>query len=117
MNTIRELWTTVASDPVTLAAALMMAAALLALLLIATPARSAAARPNAPRRPAQARSLAAKGAPSAEIARRTGLSRDAVALVLSATPAADRRKARPDSARFSGSTAPKAAPPHAERRV
>lgn len=101
MRIIQDLWSTVASDPVTLAAALMMAAALLALLLIATPARGMSAQSGGAKRPARARSLAAHGAPTAEIARRTGLSRDAVALVLGAAPAAEVRKARPAAARFS----------------
>ncbi len=117
MTTIHDLWSTVASDPVTLAAALMMAAALLALALIATPARTTRADRRPLRRPAQARSLAARGAPSAEIARRTGLSRDAVALVLSATPSTDTRQTRPTSARNSGSGIGRRMSRHAERRV
>ncbi|MFN8571750.1 MAG: hypothetical protein U0132_06790 [Gemmatimonadaceae bacterium] len=113
MKTIYDLWSTVASDPVTLAAALMMAAAVLALVLIATPTRGTSA--NAPqRRPAQARSLAAHGTKPDEIARRTGLSRDAVALVLGATSPADARKGKPVAARFSpvpaGKTSPDARP-------
>ncbi|MEP7346640.1 MAG: hypothetical protein ABI877_15320 [Gemmatimonadaceae bacterium] len=115
MNMLRDVWTTVTSDPVTLVASLMMAAALLALLLIATPTRGKAKRPNAPKRPAQARSLAASGTQHAEIARRTGLSRDAVALVLAATPAADLRKARPVAAPFTGKTTPSRVSPTPER--
>jgi hypothetical protein len=86
---------------VTLAAALMMAAALLALMLIATPTRGVASNTHAAtKRPAQARSLAAHGTPATEIARQTGLSRDALALLLGVTPAADMRKAIPVPARF-----------------
>lgn len=102
---LRDLWSTVSSDPVTLAAALMMAAAVLALLLIATPSVERSARQQAPRRPARARSLAADGAPVTEIARRTGLSHDAVALVLGAAARADTGKGRPVSAPFSALTA------------
>ncbi|MFN8582723.1 MAG: hypothetical protein U0163_17315 [Gemmatimonadaceae bacterium] len=112
MKMLSDLWATVASDPVTLAAALMMAAALLALLLIATPARGGSPAPL--RRPAQARSLAAHGTTPDEIARRTGLSRDAVALVLGAASPGAARKGRPAAARFSLFT-PKGSAP--ERRV
>ena len=117
MNMLRDLWATVASDPVTLAAALMMAAALLALLLIATPAQAAATHPPPRKRPAHARSLAAHGAPATEIARRTGLSRDAVAILLGATTAVDARKARPGTARFSAMLSPKQKQPMPERRL
>ena len=118
MNILRELWATLASDPVTLAAGLMMAAALLALLLIATPTRGVAAKTHAPtKRPAQARSLAAHGTPATEIARQTGLSRDAVALLLGPTPAADTRKARPVAARFSGMMGSKSAPSTTARHI
>ena len=117
MNMLRDLWGTVASDPVTLAAALMMAAALLALLLIATPAQGAATQTPTQKRPARARSLAAHGAPATEIARRTGLSRDAVAILLGATPADDARKARPGAARFSAMLNSKREQPMPERRI
>lgn len=100
MKTIYDLWSTVASDPVTLAAALMMAAAVLALVLVATPTRGASTQ-TPQRRPAQARSLAAHGTKPDEIARRTGLSRDAVALVLGASSPAAARKGKPGAARIS----------------
>lgn len=115
---LQNLWLTVASDPVTLAAALMMAAALLALLLIATPTRGVARNTNtSTRRPAQARSLAAHGTPATEIARQTGLSQDALALLFGVTPAADMRKAQPVPARFSGMTSPKVKAVVRERRA
>jgi hypothetical protein len=88
----------------------MMAAAVLALLLIATPTRGGSAAHAPQRRPAQARSLAAHGTRPDEIARRTGLSRDAVALVLGATLPADARKDRPVAARFSSAVTAKASP-------
>jgi len=100
MRILWNLWDTIAADPVTLAAALMMAAAVLALVLIATPSRERKARPNANARPAAARTMAAKGAAPAEIARRTGLSRDAVAMLLASVETTTTRKGRPDAARF-----------------
>jgi hypothetical protein len=118
MNMLRDLWTTVASDPVTLAAALMMAAALLALLLIATPTRGVASNAqNSTKRPAHARSLAAHGTPATEIARQTGLSRDALALLFGATATVEGRKARPVAARFSGIVSAKSGSVSPEHRV
>lgn len=101
MNTLRYAWDVVLSDPTTLAAALMMAAALLALVLIATPPRGRSAATSRRRRPAEARTMAAAGRPTAEIARRTGLSRDAIALVLAGTSVPSPRKGRPVAASFS----------------
>lgn len=101
MNTLRYAWDVVLSEPTTLAAALMMAAALLALVLIVTPARGQSAATSRRRRPSEARTMAAAGRPTAEIARRTGLSRDAIALVLAGTSVPSPRKARPVAASFS----------------
>jgi hypothetical protein len=101
----RDLWDLLSTDPVTLPALLMAAAAVLALVLVATPgARTSVRRPRKEpnKRPAQARSLAASGTPMGEISRRTGLSRDAVAMLL--TPVADadsHRKGQPVPAPFS----------------
>lgn len=115
MKTLADLWSTVAADPVTLAAALMMAAALLALLLIATPARGESSSRAPQRRPAQARSLAAHGTKPDEIARRTGLSHDAVALVLGEALPADMRKGRPGTARIAPKSAHAPVKPEAQR--
>ena len=100
MRILWNLWDTVAADPVTLAAALMLAAAVLALALIAAPGRDRRARKDLNARPAAARTMAAKGAAPADIARRTGLSRDAVAMLLASVEAPTTRKGRPDAARF-----------------
>jgi hypothetical protein len=115
MRIIWNLWDTVAADPVTLAAALMMAAAVLALGLIATPSRDRKTRNNSAARPATARTMAAKGAAPTDIARRTGLSRDAVAMLLASVETPTTRKGRPAAARFAvaGTGMPSAARPDA----
>ncbi len=71
-----------AGVPLAALGATLAAAALVALYLSRAPRGGG--------RPARARSLAARGAAPAEIARRTGLSQDAVALLLRG-PAAHRR--------------------------
>jgi hypothetical protein len=104
MNAGRELWNLLSADPVTLPALLMAAAAILALVLVATPGTRTTVRRRAEpnKRPAQARSLAASGTPMGEISRRTGLSRDAVATLLTPVANADSsRKGRPEPAPFS----------------
>lgn len=102
MATLLHLVDLITSDALTLAASGILAAALLALLvLIAWPARAETPRDASGRpRAVTARALVASGIDPADVARRTGLSRDALALLagLSATP--PRQKA-PPSARLS----------------
>jgi hypothetical protein len=117
MQMLWNLWESVAVDPVTLAAALMIAAAVLALILIATPGHDRKARKNANARPAAARTMAAKGAAPADIARRTGLSRDAVAMLLASAEPSTTRKGRPDAARFAVARTATTASARSEVRV
>jgi hypothetical protein len=75
-----ELWQLVTNDAVTLTAACVLALAVLGLLLLAcwpssTPTRAATGRS------ATARALVAAGRPMPEVARQTGLSRDAIGLL------------------------------------
>ena len=117
MHILWNVWDTIAADPVTLAVALMMAAAVLALTLIAAPSLERKTRLKGNARPAAARTMAAKGTAPAEIARRTGLSRDAVAMLLASVETATTRKGRPDAARFAvtGAAMPVVVP--SERRA
>jgi hypothetical protein len=118
LNAGRDLWTLLSTDPVTLPALLMASAAILALVLIATPGKRTSVRQprkESNKRPAQARSLAASGTPMGEISRRTGLSRDAVAMLLTPVANADSgRKGRPDPAPFSARNPFRRSSPSAE---
>jgi hypothetical protein len=102
MATLLHLVDVITSDSLTLAASGILACALLALLvLIAWPARTdlrrdASGRPRA----VTARALAASGIDTADIARRTGLSRDALALLAGLAAPSPRQKA-PVAARLS----------------
>ncbi|MEP7381252.1 MAG: hypothetical protein ABI910_06165 [Gemmatimonadota bacterium] len=100
MPALLHLVELITSDSLTLAASGILAAAVLALLvLIAWPARGEARR-DASRHPraVTARALAASGIAPVDIARRTGLSRDALALLTGLASPAARQKA-PTSAR------------------
>lgn len=102
MASLLQLVDLITSDTLTLAASGILAAALLALLVLiawparAEPARDASGRPRA----ATARALVASGIDQGDIARRTGLSRDALALLAGLSSSAPRQKA-PSSARLS----------------
>jgi hypothetical protein len=112
MDTLLNLVDLVTSDTLTLAASGILALALLALLvLIAWPAGDRAGQTSAPvtrgatrtgtspsARAVAARSLVAAGRTTADIARETGLSRDALAL-LSGLASANARQKAPPSAR------------------
>ncbi len=110
MSTLLHVWNLITGDAVTLAASGVLALAILALLvLIAWPARTDVAAPTQVSRPArsqhtprsvQARALVASGSPAAEVARRTGLSRDALA-ILSRPMTGPARQKTPEAARLS----------------
>lgn len=102
MRPLLHLVDLITSDTLTLVAAGALALAVIALLvLIAWPTRNeppvTIARTP---RSAEARALVASGTPALEVARRTGLSRDALTLLMGVAPASARQKA-PPSARFS----------------
>jgi hypothetical protein len=102
MQTLLHLWDLITSDALTLAASGILSVAVLGLLAFASwPARAERMTPT-PVRSAQARALVASGTPAADVARRTGLSRDALALM----GAAVHREAATAAARQKG---PKAA--------
>lgn len=101
MNIILRLIDLVTSDALSLAAASVLALAIVGLLLvICWPAsdRAPRAKGTAASRSMTARSLAAAGTPALDIARQTGLSRDALALVLGGKAT---RQFSPHPARFS----------------
>jgi hypothetical protein len=124
MRTLLQLIDLITSDTITLAVSGVLVLAVLALLvLIAWPSRPASpgtarspsraqsrtpssghahtpSRTPASTRSAEARVLFASGTPAAEVARRTGLSRDALALLGGMASASARQKA-PASARLS----------------
>jgi len=102
MNTLLRLFELITSDTLTMAASGVLALAVVALLvLIAWPARhdAPAGAARGPRA-AEARALAASGTSMVEIARRTGLSRDALALMLASATTSARQKG-PNTARLS----------------
>lgn len=102
MRALLHLVDLITSDTLTLAATGVLALAVLALLvLIAWPTRQDAptASARAPRS-AEARAMVASGTPAVEVARRTGLSQDALALMTGMASASARQKA-PDTARLS----------------
>lgn len=103
MTIILRLIDLVTSDALSLAAASVLALAIVGLLLVACwPASDRAPRAKGKKatssRSVTARSLAAAGTPALEIARQTGLSRDALALVLGGKAT---RQFSPHPARFS----------------
>lgn len=81
MRTLIQFFDLITSDAITLTAAAVLAVAVIGLLLIISWPASDAPRPSGPSRSATARSLMASGTALIDIARQTGLSRDAVALV------------------------------------
>lgn len=86
MNTLISLIDLVTTDSMTMAAAAVLALALLGLLLVITwPSRSPDVARTSTGRPATARKLANSGTSTVDIARTTGLSRDALAIVLAAS--------------------------------
>ena len=100
-HTLLRIWDLVTSDILTLSITGVLAVASLSLLVFAMwPSRSTRGT-QTPVRSAQARALVALGTPVADIARRTGLSRDALALMDSA----QRRDAATGGARQKGSKA------------
>ncbi|MCC6928920.1 MAG: hypothetical protein IT359_08030 [Gemmatimonadaceae bacterium] len=102
MRAILNLVNLITSDTLTLVATGALALAVIALLvLIAWPTRPASPMSTARSpRSAEARALVASGTPALEVARRTGLSRDALALMMGMTSSSARQKA-PTSAPFS----------------
>lgn len=94
MSTIIRLLDLVTSDTLTLVAACVLALAILGLLLvIGWPADDAHAigAPTMTSRSTTARSLVAAGTPPLEVARQTGLSRDALALMMKASRGTSRQ--------------------------
>lgn len=84
MDAISFAWEIITRDALTLGASTGLAVALLSLLAFAAwPARRerSARRSRSVPRSEQARALVASGASPSDVARRTGLSRDALALV------------------------------------
>ncbi|MEO6445740.1 MAG: hypothetical protein ABIZ91_00375 [Gemmatimonadaceae bacterium] len=110
MRTILHIWNLVTNDAMALTAAGVLVLAVLGLLvLLAWPSRPAPAvvahpsrtprNSNTPRS-VEARQLVESGTSPAEVARRTGLSRDALALLMAPATIAARQKA-PRAARTS----------------
>lgn len=115
MASIVAFWQTLSADPYTLAAVAVLVISLGALaLLIALPGRRRTASSARGERSARVRSLAKSGAAPIEIARSTGLSHDAIAILLGAG-AKTGRKSRPASAGIAQRTG--ASAPTAQRVV
>ncbi len=96
MTALIRFFDLITSDAVTLTAAAVFALAVIGLLLVISWPSKDAQRPATSTRSATARSLAASGTSALEIARKTGLSRDAVALM--ATNAARLTRQNPPGA-------------------
>ncbi len=88
------------TQPLLLSAALLTAALVIAIVLVVTRGRRRTGTVARHRAPTLARSLAAEGVPADEIARRTGLARDAVALLTTSAARSAGRKGRPGTASF-----------------
>ncbi|MEO7964082.1 MAG: hypothetical protein ABIT38_09260, partial [Gemmatimonadaceae bacterium] len=104
MPTLLHIWDLITSDAITLAATSALAIAILTLLAFASWPARAERMSASPRRSTQARALFASGSSAADVSRRTGLSRDALALMSaaaqrSAATAAARQK-EPKAARL-----------------
>lgn len=106
MTRLIALWDLVTTDAMTLTAACVLALALLGLLLlvfwpggITGPGGGGTARSH------EARELVSAGIPLQQIARRTGLSRDAIVVLTSGSHPAQRQKA-PGAARTSAPRRP-----------
>lgn len=99
----KSAWQVVQAEPALLVfGALVVMAVLLIVALIAMPTQQAKTQlPEAKPRPRVVRDLARRGKSPAEIARRTGLARDAIALAVSVS-ADPRRQSRPRAARTAG---------------
>lgn len=100
MAAFARLLDLVTSDVLTLTTAGVLAVAVLGLLLVISWPSTDGAPAASTARSTTARSLAAAGTPALEIARRTGLSRDALALLVAA-PHTTARQLSPHPARFS----------------
>ncbi|MEW5917120.1 MAG: hypothetical protein AB1762_11975, partial [Gemmatimonadota bacterium] len=95
----RTAWQVAQAEPALLVfGALIGVAVLLVLVLLSLPAKKAGAAKEAHPRPRLVHDLARSGKSTVEIARRTGLARDAVALAV-AVSADAKRQSRPRSAR------------------
>ena len=97
MRTFSHLLDLITSDALTLTAAGVLAIAVVGLLLVISWPSSDARPAATPGRSLAARDLAASGLPPIDIARRTGLSRDGLALLLT-TPPRGARQSRPGAA-------------------
>ena len=97
MAILLHFWDLITSDPMTLAAASVLAVAVLGLVVVLSLPSSNKANAVS-RRSAQARALVASGASAVDVARKTGLSRDALALMVGSVGPAARQKA-PGTAR------------------
>ncbi len=96
MTQLVRFFDVITSDMITLTAAAVLALAILGLLLVISWPSKDAQRPSGSARSTTARTLAASGTAVIDIARRTGLSRDAVALM--ATSAARLTRQNPPGA-------------------
>lgn len=99
LETVLRLLESSPVHPGALAALGGVALAILALLLVIRPRRRGGSAPR------QVRALARQGLSTPEIARRTGLSRDAVALAMQVENAAPGRRNLPSAARIAGQPA------------
>lgn len=99
MTTLLHFLDVVTHDALTLSAACVLAVSVLGLLLVISWPSADAATILPTTRSATARTLAAAGTPPLEIMRRTGLSRDALALLGHATRG-NARHNQPRPARF-----------------
>lgn len=101
LQTLVHIWDLITSDILTLSITGVLAITLLGMLAFASwPSRTdrAARTPRTPLRSAQARALVALGTSDTDVARRTGLARDALALM----GAAQAREAAATAARQKG---------------
>lgn len=110
MEPLLHLWELITSDALTLAATSVLALAVLALLvLICWPSSESEPQSASSERSAQARALVASGVSAMEVARRTGLARDALALMVGSAGLPTRKKG-PGAARLAffrrGATSP-----------
>jgi hypothetical protein len=98
----KTAWHVVQAEPALLVfGALIGVAVLLVLVLLSLPAKKAPVAKEAQPRPRLVHDLARSGKSTVEIARRTGLARDAVALAV-AVSADTKRQSRPRAARTAG---------------
>ena len=101
MELLISLFNLITSDMLTFGATAVLVLAVLALLVImAWPARPETSHSRHATRSTEARAMVASGKTALEIARQTGLSRDALALMMRSASSGERQKA-PSAARFS----------------